>query len=475
MLERIHWPCGLMAALGILLGGDGSAQTFDTVRITAGLARPVFLTAPPGDDERVFVVEQHTGSIRIVNLADGSVNVDAFLTVPGVSTGNEQGLLGLAFHPDYAVNGFFYVYYTNPNTRIVRYQVSADPDIADPLSAAPVLDFNQPQGNHNGGWIGFGSDGALYIASGDGGGSDDTGTGHTLFTGNAQDITSNLLGKILRIDVDGDDFPADAQRNYAIPPDNPFVGVTGDDEIWVYGLRNPWRASFDADTGDLYIGDVGQNYCEEIDVQPGTSSGGENYGWRLREGVIATPTGGVGGTPPVGNVDPIFDYPHPNTAGSEPCSGPGAGFTGRSVTGGVVYRGPVSDLTGRYFFADFVTGELWSLRFDGSDPSLFDGTNYTELTNHSGDARFIPDVGTIDNVSSFGEDDAGNLYVLDLFDGEVFLIPEPSAIVLQLTGLAGLLALARLREGRRRSLELVCLGRASARRPPAAEDAARVR
>jgi len=188
---------------------------------------------------------------------------------------------------------------------------------------------------------------------------------------------------------------------------------------------------------------VGQGACEEIDVQPASSSGGENYGWRLREGVIATPN--VGGPRPAGNVDPIFDYPHPASAGAQPCSGPGAGFEGRAVTGGFVYRGPAAELDGRYVFADYVTSELWSLRFDGSDPSAFDGTNYTDLTNHVGDPRFTPDVGTIGRVSSFGEDALGNLYALDLPDGEVFLLPEPSAPVLQLAGVAGVLALARLR------------------------------
>jgi glucose/arabinose dehydrogenase len=443
------WRCTVaITAAGVLLAGIAAAQDFSTVRVATGLNRPVFLTAPPGDRDRVFVVEQHTGEILIIDVTDGSINATPFLTVTGLSTGNEQGLLGLAFHPDYAVNGYFYVYFTDPSSNVVRYQVSGEPDIADASSETPVLSFGQPAANHNGGWIGFGPDDTLYIASGDGGGSNDDGAGHTPGTGNAQDITDNLLGKILRIDVDGDGFPADPNRNYAIPADNPFVGVAGDDEIWAYGLRNPWRMSFDRATGDLYIADVGQGRCEELDVQPGSSDGGENYGWRLREGIIATPTGGVGGPPPPGSIDPIFDYPHPNTAGSEPCSDPGAGFEGRSITGGTVYRGPVQELQGRYFFADYVTADLWSLRFDGSDPSLFDGTNYTDLTDHSGDPRFIPDVGTIASVSSFGEDDVGNLYVLDLNDGEVFFIPEPSAVCLQLTGFAGLLALARIRAPR---------------------------
>jgi hypothetical protein len=181
--------------------------------------------------------------------------------------------------------------------------------------------------------------------------------------------------------------------------------------------------------------------CEELDLQPGTSAGGENYGWRLREGVVATP--GVGGARPPGALDPIFDYPH--SATGEQCSNPPDGFTGIAITGGYVYRGPLQALQGRYFFADYGTGRLWSLRYDGSPPSAFDGTNYTGLTDHTGQPEFTPDVGGIASVSSFGEDDAGNLYVLDLFGGEVFVIPEPAAASLQLAGAAFTLALGRRR------------------------------
>ena len=346
------------------------------------------------------------------------------------------------FHPDYATDGFFYVCFTIDDdggtaafrTRIVRYQVSANPGVANPASATQVLNYLQPKYNNNGGWIGFGPDGLLYIASGDGGGSDDTGTGHTAGTGNAQDITNNRLGKILRIDVDADAFPADPLLNYGIPAGNPFVGVTGDDEICAYGLRNPWRASFDRQTGDLYIGDVGQGAREEIDVQPAAASGGANYGWRLREGTIATPSGGVGGPLPPGAIDPIYEYPR----GS--CE-----FCGESITGGYVYRGPVPALDGRYFFADFEDARLWSLRYDGSSPSTFDGTNYVELTEHTGDPGFVPDAGSIGNVASFGEDSVGNLYILDIVDGEVFYIPEPPSAWMQLAALAMTWALAHRR------------------------------
>jgi glucose/arabinose dehydrogenase len=424
------------------LGQGAGAQSFQTVRVASGLDRPVFVTAPPADFGRIFVVEAHTGEIRIIRLPSYTLEATPFLTISGVSTGEEQGLLGLAFHPQYATNGFFYVYFTDPDTQIVRYQVSGDPDVANPASATAVLSFDQPQSNHNGGWIAFGSDGYLYVASGDGGSGNDSGTGHTSGTGNAQDITDNLLGKILRIDVDADDFPADPLRNYGIPASNPFVGVAGDDEIWVYGLRNPWRASFDRWTDDLYIGDVGQNNCEELDLQPGTSPGGENYGWRLREGVIATPTGGVGGPAPPGAIDPIFDYPHDS---DELCSEPGEGFEGAAITGGYVSRRPVPGLFGRYFFADYATANLWSLRWDGSDPSTFDGHNYVELTDHDGEPAFTPDVGSIGSVASFGEDALGNLYVVDL-DGEVFYIPEPSSELMLLAGLAMTWALDRRRK-----------------------------
>jgi hypothetical protein len=213
---------------------------------------------------------------------------------------------------------------------------------------------------------------------------------------------------LLRIDVDGDDFPGDVMRNYAIPSDNPFVDATGDDEIWSYGLRNPWRASFDRATGDLYVGDVGQNAREEIDVQPAGSAGGENYGWRLREGTIQTPSGGVGGNRPPGAVDPIYDYTR------------GAGsFQGFSVTGGYVHRGPIAEIQGHYFFADYVSERIWSLVWDGSDPADFDGTNWTGLTDRT--AELATGTHSVDQISSFAEDALGNLYVLDL-GGEIFRI-----------------------------------------------------
>jgi glucose/arabinose dehydrogenase len=409
----------VVTATCLLVPLPASADTFETVRLTSGLDRPLYLTAPADAPDHVFVIEQHSGDVLYVNRHTGAVDATPFLHLDDLATGNEQGLLGLAFHPSYASNGYFYVNYTDSGgtTRIVRYRRSANPALADAASATPVISYAQPQTNHNGGWMGFGPDGYLYVATGDGGGGNDDDAGHTPGTGNAQDLSDNLLGKLLRIDVDGDDFVADAARNYAVPASNPFVGVTGDDEIWAYGLRNPWRASFDRLTGNLYIGDVGQGSREEIDVQPAASGGGENYGWRLREGTIATP--GIGGTAPAGAIDPVYEYLH----------GSGA-LQGFAVTGGYVYRGPIEELQGQYFFADFVTGRIWSLVYDGDDPSAFGGSNYTDFIDWTD--VLTPDAGSIDNVASFGEDALGNLYLIDL-DGEVFTlraVPLPGAVLL---------------------------------------------
>jgi glucose/arabinose dehydrogenase len=389
------------------------AQLLVVQRRVTGLDRPVFLTMPPGDMNRLFIVEQHNGDIRIFDRTNSTLLAAKFLNVPGIATGNEQGLLGLAFHPLYATNGFFYVAYTasDLSIHVDRYQVSADPNTAAAGTVTAVISFAHPQATHNAGWIAFGPDGFLYIASGDGGGGNDSGPGHTEPGGNAQDIDDNLLGKILRIDVDGDDFPGDPSRNYAIPPTNPFVGGAGDDEIWAYGLRNPWRNSFDRLTGDLYIGDVGQNAREEIDVQPAASTGGENYGWRLREGTIANPNMLIGGPKPPGAIDPIYDYAHG--------SGTNEGF---AVTGGYVYRGPILALQGRYFFGDY-TSRIWSLVYDGSAPNTFDGTNYGDFVDYTD--TMIVDAGTIDVISSFGEDPDGSLFILDL-GGEVFEVTGTS-------------------------------------------------
>lgn len=394
-------------------GPDDVLEPLTSVRVASGLARPLFATHAPGDYTRVFIVEQHTGEIEILNIRTGQLNADPFIDLGALleAGGNEQGLLGLAFHPDYENNGYFYVNYTadaGGDTVVARYAVTDDPDIADPGSAFILLTIDQPQSNHNGGWMGFGpADGYLYIASGDGGGGGDDEPGHTTGVGNGQDITDNLLGKMLRLDVNGDDFPGDPSRNYAIPPDNPFVGVTGDDEIWAFGLRNPWRCSFDRDTGDLWIADVGQNTWEEIDYQPADSAGGENYGWRCREGAHEFNTNGDCSLTPF--TEPVHEYSH----GGSPfrCS----------ITGGYVYRGcAIPTLRGRYFFADYCSNQIWSF--------IFDGEAVSDLMDHSAELD-PPGEPSIASIASFGEDARGELYVCDLSGGEVFRIVPVSETI----------------------------------------------
>ena len=274
-----------MSATGPIRRGDAysgripSGQTIQLQLVVSGLNLPVTVTNAGDGSGRLFIVQQ-TGQIRILN--GGTLLPTPFLNISGlVSCCGEQGLLGLAFHPDYANNGFFYVNYTNVagNTVVARYEVSpTDPNVADPNSAQTVLTQNQPFSNHNGGQLAFGPDGYLYIALGDGGsGGDPQENGQNLQT---------WLGKILRVDINGDDFPGDPNRNYAVPPGNPFVGDPNAlDEIWAYGVRNPWRCTFDRLTGDFFIADVGQNAWEEINFQPAASAGGENYGWDVLEGM----------------------------------------------------------------------------------------------------------------------------------------------------------------------------------------------
>lgn len=360
---------------GALLAHAAATPAVDVILepVVGGLTRPVVVTH--AGDARLFVVEKN-GYVRIVD--GGSLLPAPFLDIHTlVSTGNEQGLLGLAFHPDYADNGFFYVHYTDTggDTRVMRYAVSGDPDLADAGSATPVLSVDQPFANHNGGDLHFGPDGYLYVSLGDGGSFCDPGD-------EAQDGAS-LLGKILRLDVDGG-------SPYAIPPGNPFVGPDGvADEIWAVGLRNPWRMSFDRLTGDLWIGDVGQNAREEIDRQPAASTGGENYGWDCREGfaAAAAPPSNCGTTatcmPLTLFTEPVADYSH---------------ASGCSVTGGFRYRG--SDfpaLAGIYIFSDYCNGELRGLSTaDG-------GLTWDAQSLRPADGSLLP--------TAFGEDVDGEVYV----------------------------------------------------------------
>jgi glucose/arabinose dehydrogenase len=395
----------------VLAGGDGNdvihgfgasdrvAGSGDIVveRVVSSPFQPVFLTAAPGDPDRVYMVSKG-GGIRILDPETGTFNATAFLSIPAsqLQTDGEQGLLGLAFHPDYAANGRFFVYLTNAdgNIEVREYARSAgNPDVADAASGNVILTIPHPgRDNHNGGWIGFGPDGYLYIATGDGGGGGDP-------DNNAQNVNS-LLGKMLRIDVNGDDFAGDGARDYAIPDDNPFAGGAGADEIWAVGLRNPWRNSFDRLTGDLYIADVGQGQREEINFQPGGAPGGANYGWVIKEGTLVFDDNRPGNLPPDSPllVDPVFEYGHSFDENG-----------GFSVTGGYVYRGTGPGMQGVYFYADFVTDNLWSMRV--VDGQVVDQANRTDQLTAAGLQ--------VDNIASFGEDARGNLYVLGL-DGEIF-------------------------------------------------------
>ena len=336
--------------------------------IVSGLSSPLYLTAPPGDLNRLFIVEQ-TGAIRIVK--DGALLPTPFLDLSGrISAGGEQGLLGLAFYPDYAITGRFVVHYTNPagDTHLSVFQVSADPDLADAASERVILAADQPYANHNGGQVVFGPDGFLYLGLGDGGASNDP-------EGRAQSL-SDLLGSILRVDVQ-------SGTSYTVPPDNPFVGLAGvQPEVWSYGLRNPWRFSFDRANGDLYIADVGQGRYEEVDVAPASAGSGKgiNYGWNIMEGSHCLSGGECN---QAGLTLPDFEYGHDQ---------------GCSITGGYVYRGAaVPSLQGLYFYGDYCQGWVRSFRYASGSA--------TEVTDW-------PTLRPGGPVLSFGEDAAGELYVL---------------------------------------------------------------
>jgi glucose/arabinose dehydrogenase len=418
-----------MIVLAASLASPAVAQEVFSTRVAGGFTNPLFGTTAPGAPATLYVVQQN-GVVRTLDTTNGQVGSTAFLNLGSIPdtnllSGGEQGLLGLAFHPNFQSNGLFYVNYTTANgadpggaIRVQEFRVVNGS--VDPNSRRTIIQFNHPgQTNHYGGWIGFnplngatGPDsGHLYITTGDGGGANDPGN-------NAQD-RGELLGKLLRIDVN----TTSGGNNYGIPQGN-MTGTGVRPELFSYGLRNPFRAGFDRLTGDLYIGDVGQGTREEVDFIANASLGGQNFGWRLREGTIQTP-GSVGGPRPADNVDPIFDYD--------------LGVS-QSITGGYVYRGPNEELEGTYFYADFVQSRIFSFRFDG--------TTVTETLERTGELRNALGGGTINNISSFAEDGFGNLYVID-YGGEVFRIhpvPEPATTgLLAATGLAGWLAWRRRR------------------------------
>jgi glucose/arabinose dehydrogenase len=353
---------------------QAQAPIYQLTEVASGFNCPLYVTHAGDGSGRLFVVEQGG---KIWTLTNGVISSEVFLDVsnlisPSALGGGytEQGLLGLAFHPDFSRNGVFFINYTDQSggSVIARYAVAPDnPDVADPGSAEQILSLAQPYRNHNGGHMAFGPDGYLYVSFGDGGsGGDPQGYGQNLTT---------LLGKILRLDVD-----VEPGQGYAIPEDNPFANSdAARPEIWAWGLRNVWRFSFDRETGDMFLGDVGQNAWEEINFQPATSAGGENYGWNAYEATRAF----SGADPASDVVMPILEYNH----SSGHCS----------VTGGYVYRGNLlPDLQGAYFYGDYCSGTIWTARSDGA------GNWQSEVSMESRRP-----------ISSFGEDEAGELYLVD--------------------------------------------------------------
>lgn len=350
--------------------------------ITTGLTSPTDIVNAGDGTNRLFVVEK-VGTIKVY---DASFNLlDTFLTVTNVnSSGSEQGLLSMAFHPSFSTNRYFFVYYTNTggDVEIARYQTRAtDPNTADPGSKTIIMSINKPVPftNHNGGDLNFGPDGNLYFGVGDGGSFGDP--------RNYAQRGDSLLGKMIRINVDNFTTPP----YYTIPADNPYVGLTDTlGEIYAFGLRNPWRWSFDRANGDMWIADVGQGNMEEINYRASGATGGINYGWRCYEGTATYNTSGCG--PAANYITPIFDYPHDMTTG------------GFSVTGGFVYRGTqYPTLVGYYVCADYVSGNVWLIRPDGSSWSV------TQQTGLPG------------SIAAFGETESGELLAVSL-DGPVYQV-----------------------------------------------------
>jgi glucose/arabinose dehydrogenase len=392
-------PIWLIFSMGLLVwllafSGSTARATPSTIQwpeialtpVITGLTRPVYVTHAGDGSGRIFVVEQ-TGYIRIFK--NGALLSTPFLDVHSrVSCCGEQGLLSVAFPPGYESKGYFYVDYTNTsgNTVVARYHVNpTNPDVAITSTEQIVLAVSQPFANHNGGQLAFGPhDGYLYIGLGDGGSGGDP--------GNRAQNPDELLGKLLRIDVETGN-----PVTYTIPVTNPYTQTAGyRGEVWALGLRNPWRFSFDRQTQALYVGDVGQSSWEEIDYQPVSSPGGENYGWRCYEGNHAYNTTGCG---PAGNyTSPVFEYSH---------------TLGCSVTGGFVYRGVVYPrMQGVYFYGDACSGRIWGLKFDGSS---WQNTQLSQLAN----ASYA--------ITTFGEDEVGNVYIAHYNNGTVYQITDPNA------------------------------------------------
>ncbi len=381
--------CRLESVAGLCAGASTvSGTSLATTLVTAAVTKPTHIASAPLDTDRLFIVEQ-IGHIRLVQ-NDVLLNSDFLDIHDRISCCDERGLLSVAFHPEFATNGWLFVDYTDASgdTVIARYEGDNTTNSVDPSTEKILLHFTQPFANHNGGQLAFGPDGYLYVGMGDGGSQGDP-------NGFAQS-SSSPLGKLLRIDVNVAGTPY-----YAIPSGNPY-STAGDplDKVWARGFRNPWRFSFDRGPGDLYIGDVGGDNWEEIDVQPAASTGGENYGWNLFEGSHCL----AGGCPdPSGFVMPLTEYPH-----GDDCS----------VTGGFVYRGcRLPDLRGTYFYTDYCSNRVRTLRYAGGTITE-QGDKTTELR---------PTGGPFTNLTSFGEDARGELYLAD-YDGRVFKIVPQSDV-----------------------------------------------
>jgi glucose/arabinose dehydrogenase len=392
-IRGLSWLLGL--GLGLCVSQPAVADDctpLTTELVASGFTNPLLAVSPPGDTERLFIVEQYTGQVRIINLSNGSINPTPFLDINPlvIDSGNERGFLGLAFHPDYANNRYFFVHYNDNagTTTIARYRTMAnDPNQADPNSAKIIFTHAQPFSNHNAGMLAFGpNDGYLYFGLGDGGSGNDP--------GNRAQNGQVLLGKMLRLDVDVD------PELYLIPPTNPFVNDPNVlDEIWAIGLRNPWRFSFDQANGDMYIGDVGQGAREEIDYAPASSAGGENWGWRCMEGFSCTGLSGCTCNSPQLSL-PIIDH------------GRADAF---AIIGGNVYRSRrIPGLRGTYFYADNGTNRLFSLRVVNGQA--------TEARNRTTELQ--PIGGGLTSITSFGQDGAGEVYIVAR-GGRIFrIVPD---------------------------------------------------
>lgn len=384
MLRKTTVAASFLASLAVSHADIGVRQ------VAKGFERPVWAGVPKGIKGKLWVMEQ-AGKVWIVDEKTGERGAEPFLDVSADVTrkGNEEGLLGLAFAPDFVKTGRFYVDYTDKEkqTRIVRF-TSKDGETTDHDSEEVILKYPSEFENHNGGWLGFGPDNMLYISNGDGGAGDDPNK-----HGQALDT---LLAKILRIDVS-------PETGYKVPSDNPFVSnKDAKPEIWAYGVRNPWRCSFDSETGDFWIGDVGQNHWEEVDYMPKGKASGANFGWSLREADKENPNDKRGGPLPAGATDPVYVYPHG-----------GKDTEGMSVTGGYVYRGPVKELKGRYVFGDYQNPRIWSFVMkDGK------AEDFKDLTK-----ALQPEGGRINLISSFAEDNDGNLYIVD-HSGPVYQVVD---------------------------------------------------